>query len=235
MARARQGDEMTEAPTQPPRPGRPKQLTDEQRQALVLDAAEHVFLEKGYHASTMADVALQAKMSKKTIYQVFSTKAELFDGLFDERLSVLTLPAEEDADPPAVSLEKLLLKLSETTLAPRNVSLLGLLIAEVRQSKVRVQALNRLGLGQGSGTLEKWFALQKARGTMPIDDPIEAANMIWGLALGDFQMFTLLKMRKPPSRSEVRRRITKAVAIFMNGLLAYEAAKPEGNRDEERD
>jgi len=216
---------MTDRLTQPQRPGRPKQLTDEHRQALVLEAAEHVFLEKGYHASTMADVALRAKMSKKTIYQVFSTKAELFDALFDERLAILTVPAEEDDAPPAVSLEKLLLKISETTLAPRQISLMRLLIAEVRQSKDRVQALYRLGLGQGSGTLEKWFALQKARGTLPIDDPTEAANMIWGLALGDFQMFTLLKIRKPPTRSEVRRRINKSVALFMAGLLATDAAK----------
>ncbi len=226
---------MTVSPTQPQRPGRPKQLTDEQRYALVLDAAEHVFLEKGYHATTMADVALRAKMSKKTIYQVFSTKAELFDALFDALLGVLALPAEEDDDPPAVSLEKLLLKLSEITLAPRQMSLLALLIAEVRLSKDRAQALSRAGVGQGNGTLEKWFALQKARGALPIDDPTEAANMIWGLALGDFQMFMLLKLRKPPTRSAVRRRITKAVDIFMNGLQAIEASKPDDEVGQEPD
>lgn len=198
--------------------GRPRQLSDEERRTQIVDAAEQVFLDQGFHGATMDKVALIAGMSKKTLYKLFSTKTALFDALIDDRLRDLTLPVEEDDDPPAEALEKLLLRISAITLAPRQIQLFGLLVAETRHSKGRTQTLQKLGLGEGGGTLEKWFALQKQRGTLPIDDPDEAANMIYGLAFSDFQTFMLLKLRRPPSRAEVRLRIRKAVKIFLHGL-----------------
>lgn len=198
--------------------GRPRLLSDEQRRLQIIEAAEKVFLDQGFHGATMDKVAEIAGMSKKTLYKVFATKTDLFDALLDERLRVLALPVEEDDDPPAESLEKLLLKISAVTLAPRQLQLLGLLIAETRQAKGRAQVIQRLGLGQGGGTLEKWFALQKARGTLAIEDPDEAANMIYNLAFGDFQIFMLLKLKRPPSRAEVRARIRQAVKIYLQGI-----------------
>ncbi|OYV38447.1 MAG: TetR family transcriptional regulator, partial [Acidocella sp. 20-61-6] len=36
----------------------------------LFDAAEDIFLLKGYHTATMSDVAKAAGMSKKTVYQL---------------------------------------------------------------------------------------------------------------------------------------------------------------------
>jgi AcrR family transcriptional regulator len=47
--------------------GRPKRLSAEERRAQVIDAAEPVFLDKGYHLATMDQVASRAGMSKKTL------------------------------------------------------------------------------------------------------------------------------------------------------------------------
>lgn len=44
-------------------------------------AAGQVFGEKGYHAATVEAIAQQAKIGKGTIYQYFSSKAEIFKDL----------------------------------------------------------------------------------------------------------------------------------------------------------
>ena len=46
---------------------------------LVIAAAARVFLAKGYQASTMADIAREADISKPTVYQYIESKQWLLD------------------------------------------------------------------------------------------------------------------------------------------------------------
>jgi TetR/AcrR family transcriptional regulator len=48
-----------------------------QRQELIVEAAEKVFLSKGFESSTMDDVGKQAELSKGTLYLYFKSKEEL--------------------------------------------------------------------------------------------------------------------------------------------------------------
>ena len=54
--------------------GRPRRHTADARRAQLVDAAQDVFLEAGYHAATMSDIAQRAGMSKKTLYQLVASK-----------------------------------------------------------------------------------------------------------------------------------------------------------------
>jgi AcrR family transcriptional regulator len=49
-----------------------------QRAQSILDAARKVFLAKGYTKTTMDDIALEAEITKPTIYQYFETKEQLY-------------------------------------------------------------------------------------------------------------------------------------------------------------
>lgn len=55
----------------------------ELRRQTILTAAKRVFSEKGYAATTVADVARAAGLSYGTIYWYFDSKEELFDALMD--------------------------------------------------------------------------------------------------------------------------------------------------------
>jgi AcrR family transcriptional regulator len=50
----------------------------ERTRSLLLDAAEHVFAEKGFIPATLDDIAKAAGYSKGAIYKYFTTKEELF-------------------------------------------------------------------------------------------------------------------------------------------------------------
>lgn len=61
----------------------------EQRQNAIIDAAERVFFSKGRHLATMDDVALEAELSKGTIYLYFKNKEELYLAIHLRGLKIL--------------------------------------------------------------------------------------------------------------------------------------------------
>lgn len=67
---------------------RRKRLTQtEQRartRARLLEAAEHVFAERGFHAASVEEIAEQAGFSTGALYWNFANKEDLFVALFEE-------------------------------------------------------------------------------------------------------------------------------------------------------
>jgi AcrR family transcriptional regulator len=59
-------------------------LKGEQTRRRILLAAEHVFGDKGYHATSISDIAARAKVAQGTLYLYFSGKLGLFVELFEE-------------------------------------------------------------------------------------------------------------------------------------------------------
>jgi AcrR family transcriptional regulator len=66
-----------------------KRLTAEQRRAAILDAALEVFAERGYHASSIDDIARAAGISKALIYEHFASKQELHAHLLEHQAGEL--------------------------------------------------------------------------------------------------------------------------------------------------
>lgn len=75
--------------TQNARP-RAKRVAPSVRRAQLLAAAHHVFVEHGYHGSSMDQIAELAEVSKPVVYQHFSSKDELYGALLDHHLQNLT-------------------------------------------------------------------------------------------------------------------------------------------------
>ena len=64
-------------------------LPREQRRAQVLDAARAVFVESGYYAAGMDDIAERAGVSKPVLYQHFPSKLDLYLALLDAGIEEL--------------------------------------------------------------------------------------------------------------------------------------------------
>jgi AcrR family transcriptional regulator/predicted DNA-binding transcriptional regulator AlpA len=86
-------------------------LSDEERRTeSILDAALEVFQTKGYHNSTVDDIAQQAGVSKGTCYQYFSGKEEVFLSTIDRTLDRLIVEADAAAGGAKDALQRLGLK-----------------------------------------------------------------------------------------------------------------------------
>ncbi|HXR66654.1 MAG TPA: TetR/AcrR family transcriptional regulator [Ktedonobacteraceae bacterium] len=59
----------------------------QKRSELILETAEDILTRKGYHNSSMDEIAAQAGVAKGTLYQHFPTKEDLFFALIEQALT----------------------------------------------------------------------------------------------------------------------------------------------------
>lgn len=84
-----------------------KHLPEPERRAQILRAARAVFIERGYLAARVEDVAARANLSKGAVYFYFETKRDLFLALVreeQEQTYSFLDAAESDARPATVKL-----------------------------------------------------------------------------------------------------------------------------------
>ena len=84
-----------------------RRLTEAERRGQILRAARAVFIEKGYLAARVEDVAARANLSKGAVYFYFDSKRAIFDALVDDEhaLTIRFLDeAESDTRPAAIKL-----------------------------------------------------------------------------------------------------------------------------------
>ena len=60
---------------------------NERNRALLLAAARRVFLERGYYAATLDQIADEAGFSKGAVYSRFASKADMFLALLEDRIA----------------------------------------------------------------------------------------------------------------------------------------------------
>lgn len=81
---------------------RGQRLPRSARRAQLLEAAQSVFVEAGYHAAVMDEIADRAGISKPVLYQHFPSKLELYLALLDqftsELLSLIRATLDATAD-----------------------------------------------------------------------------------------------------------------------------------------
>lgn len=97
------------SPTTNPRPLKERQR--EEREQLILDVAEELLVEKGYHEMSMDDIAARVGIAKGTVYLHFAGKDELLFALLTRDMakfiaSIDGLLAQQDA--PRAKLEALM-------------------------------------------------------------------------------------------------------------------------------
>ncbi len=152
--------------------------------ARIRKAARTLFLERGYGATSMDAVAAAAPVSKRTLYQYYPGKAELFAAVIAEVWSFFTdaplLPDHADADPRPV-LRAYVDRLIAHWEQPDVIGFLSLIIAEAPRFPELSPAYFQAGKMQVVSRLAAYFALLQQAGHLPRDgDPALAAAQFLG-------------------------------------------------------
>jgi AcrR family transcriptional regulator len=66
-----------------------KRLSGQERRAAILESALAVFADRGYHASSIDDIAREGGISKALIYEHFSSKQQLYAELLEQHAGEL--------------------------------------------------------------------------------------------------------------------------------------------------
>jgi len=194
----------------------------------LITAAEHVFLEKGYHAATMNDVAKAAGMSKKTVYMLIESKAELFDALVTHQQSMLKFPTPE----PGWTIRDILIAnvtcLARYLLSPSQIAILRLIMAEYTHSPDLGRIFHRNRVNKAKSKLENCFTNLVKTHPHPSAHAKEMAAMLFGMALGEFHIAVLIGYRPAPSKQTLDKRVRQAVDIFLAGCGTWESKQGQG-------
>ncbi|MFS8036937.1 TetR/AcrR family transcriptional regulator [Xanthobacter sp. AM11] len=176
---------MTEPPTGAPEPAPKTRRRDTSGTAARIRAAARLlFLEKGYGATSMDAVAAAAPVSKRTLYQHFPGKAELFGAVIDEAWSHFTraplLPADAAGEPRTV-LRAYVAGLAAHWDRPDVIPLLRLVIAEAPRFPELSQAYYAVGKEPAVKGLSAYFAALAASGRLAsVQEPQLAAAQFLG-------------------------------------------------------
>ena len=164
-------------------------MLDEMRTSLrrkqILEAARHVFAEKGYHHSSTKDIALAAGMAEGTIYLYFASKSELLMALLEQLDQATTQTADLKAG-LELSLRALLTKRLEDDLAQLgpNFDLVVAILPEVlADPELRPQYYRRL-VNPGLEGLSAHLQTRQERGEVNVANIPMAVRIFMASMLG---------------------------------------------------
>lgn len=207
-----------------PDPGRARRGAGRPDKAQAIrQAAQRLFLDVGYGATSMDAVARAAGVSKATVYAHFTSKDKLFAAILEDgcrRRYGLTWPEVPPPERLKAALKEWARRFFDMLLSADGMALHRLVMAEA----VRFPELGRAFYDGGphiamSG-LENFFAALDARGDLRVADPHLAAQHFIGLIRGDLYLRRLLGLSGAPREAEILHVIDGGVEAF---LRAYRA------------
>jgi TetR/AcrR family transcriptional repressor of mexJK operon len=156
----------------------------EQKRAEILRVARSAFLDRGFVATNMEQVAERAKVSKQTVYRQFTDKATLFRHVVADTIAAMqeSLPVLGDspADDLPAELRRAARRLVDIVTSDEIVRLRRMMIAEADRFPDISAEWFELGAGQTTSRLSDWFGSLAEAGKVRVDDPAVAAEQfLW--------------------------------------------------------
>ncbi len=193
------------------------------RREEILDAAWHVFIDKGYARATMQDVAARAHASKETLYSWFDSKAMLFETLFKSRLQSVGATLSTEAG-PGFEPEKVLYVIARDLLrfvsTPGNMQLYRAAAAD-SASFPELKELLKESIDRTE--FAKYLEQCRARGLMEFDDANEMASIFISMAQSEWPARISYGVVDRLSEQEIERIARLATRLFLK------AVAPENN------
>jgi len=202
--------------------GRPRTLSDDARRARIRAAAEDLFVDKGYAATSMDDVARACGMSKKTIYRLFDHKQTLFAAIVDAAIDDLPdheLAGDEAGPDGAAFLGRVLTDLATMLLHPRRMALARLVIAEGPQSPELAQSLEAHGIARADAVLSDALAALDARGAIVGPADPDLRDVLLSAVVGDMALMAMVGVAPLPTPADVERRVARVLALVGPALF----------------
>lgn len=187
------------------------------KRAAVVEAALEEFLTHGFSGTSMDRIAEVANVSKRTVYDHFPSKDDLFQAIIDEILErVGEMPTHEYSD--SKTLDEQLLEIGNTfatTITGRDFMKLSRVVIsrfvqapEWAQNTLKAHARLRQDM-------VAFFKAGKKDGRLRVNDPEKAAAQFCGLIKEIAYWPELMAGQKPVTSRERASAVKDAVAIFL--------------------
>lgn len=200
--------------------GRPKTRSDAAERARIVRFARDLFLDVGYGGTTMDAVAARCGVSKRTLYQLFPAKTDLFRVMVaDHRRSMLALPRPPGEDLPLLEALAAIFRLDIDEIDNRDrLAFVRLVLADSDRFSEIGELIEQEGAEPARRLLEDWLSAQQAKGrlrALPVD---VLARMLMDM------IFSALVKRFPGDRlltvEERAQHARLCLEVFLEGAVS---------------
>ncbi len=165
----------------------------EERAALILSAAQDVFVDKGYYDASIDEIAARAGVAKGTVYLHFASKEHLLVALVEQQISGFLARVDQvigEAAPVRARLERILLDVYTRMHEKRNQVLLELnssmgVTRQVLEKRPELQARLKQVLERIAALLEEGKRSGELDAAVPT--PVMAATFVTLMSPGGYE------------------------------------------------
>ncbi len=188
----------------------------------IVSAAQSLFLEDGYAATSMDAIAHESGVSKPTVYSHFQSKEGLFAGVMCRMCEDIGFDAFDGVEtdgPPAVVLKAVATDMCRRlVVSEQGRALLRTVICEAPAFPELGRVAWETGPRYGREMVADYLAGLDGQGEVDVPDPVLAAGMFFGMVTGPFLIPVLLGTEPPPSEAVLSETLEKIVATFLKGV-----------------
>jgi AcrR family transcriptional regulator len=198
--------------------GRPKVRSDQEQKDVIVRHALDLFVERGYSATSMEDIAAGCHISKRTLYRLFPHKIELFGAMVEEhRHSMLVFPPLDRGAPIEDQLAKVFLVDIGAEGERKRTAFIQMAVVESRQVPELTQIIRREGGDKSKGLLAAWLAEARALGLIDVEDAHAAAGILMDMMFGAIALKTGRGAEWPGGEDRAAY-MRQCIRYFVNGI-----------------
>jgi AcrR family transcriptional regulator len=200
--------------------------TDEPSPNRVLQVAERLFLEKGYTATTIREIAAASKVSNATIVKYFGGKPELFVCIVGEVTKrMLGAAAIDFADPPEQGLKLWGSAVLRVLLEPQMVIAAKHLYSDVSQMPQLGRTYYAIGPAKLAANLSVQLKRWAELALFPEQDFLAAAEWFMHLLGGGVHHRVMIGLQTAASDAEIEATVNEATRIFLAAFGQIKAGR----------
>lgn len=192
------------------------------KRTAILDAATQVFLVNGYDQSSMEAVALQAEVSKTTVYAHFGDKFGLFQAVVERAAALLDLNLDQiildKISPPEDKLVRVLVTLVEAQTSDASLAFLRTMLSESGRHPELARVLGDRGEPHVLAVVAGLLAEDAARQGYRLRNPGALAALFMRMAAGGLQVDALMDIELRPTRRFIEQHARWVTAVFLEGI-----------------
>ncbi|WP_298442954.1 TetR/AcrR family transcriptional regulator [uncultured Ferrimonas sp.] len=189
----------------------------EQKRQAIIAAAKTLFIASGIHATSMDQLAAEAQVSKRTVYNHFASKellvAQLLTEMWQQSLLEINQPFVADA-PLAPQLQRLLLAEVALFQRPEYMDLVRVAMAHFMFHPEQLQQA-MVQLGKGDTALHHWLIAAMDSGQLQCTSVELAVTQLHSLIKGLYFWPTLIHLPSCDEANDSEFVVAESVAMFL--------------------
>lgn len=204
--------------SEPPSPKRSRG-NEAARRTAILDCADQVFLEGGFQAASMSEIAARLGGSKGTLYNYFASKEELFLGCVQRhcaRLQEQMSSLYSEGGEPREVLTQLGERYVAFVSSEETVRKFRMIVAEAERAPALSRAFYETGPARGAEMLAVYLEQAMADGLLRRADPQRAAQQFLSLCYNHLSKARLCNYAPAPDAKRIKEDVAEAVQVFLH-------------------